>query len=67
MGVGGSRNAVVVTDAVVGRGRNWHSARRGGDSRWIRLPADVLRVGQLVVLLPLHASVLEPDLYLALG
>ena len=44
--------------------------------RWFRrgcrlsirvLPTHVLRVGQLVVLLPLHPTVLEPDLYLPLG
>jgi len=33
----------------------------------IRLSADVLGVGELVVLLVLHAPVLEPDLDLALG
>ena len=31
------------------------------------LPSHVLRVRQLVVLLPLHPTVLEPDLYLPLG
>jgi len=36
-------------------------------ARGVGLSADVLRVGQFVVLLPLHPPVLEPDLDLALG
>ncbi len=51
--------------ATAGGGRFWldNSCHAGG----IRLPADVLGVGELVVLLVLHAPVLEPDLDLALG
>ena len=54
---------------AVGRGRrcdDGHAGGRGRHSGRIGLPAHVLRVGQLVVLLPLHAPVLEPDLDLAL-
>jgi hypothetical protein len=43
----------------LGRGRR----HPGG----IRFPPDVLRVGQFVILLPLHPPVLEPDFDLALG
>ena len=38
----------------------------GGDPRGVRLSPHVLCVGQLVVLLVLHAPVLEPDLNLSL-
>jgi hypothetical protein len=51
--------------ATAGGGRFWldNSRHAGG----ICLPADVLGVGELVVLLVLHAPVLEPDLDLSLG
>jgi len=50
--------------AAAGR-RFWLDNRRHAGG--IRLSPDVLGVGELVVLLVLHASVLEPDLDLALG
>ena len=51
--------------AAAGGGRLWldNGCHAGG----VCLPADVLGVGELVVLLVLHAAVLEPDLDLSLG
>ena len=43
-----------------------HSGGRCGHSGRIGLPSDIFSVGQFVVLLPLHAPVLEPDLDLTL-
>lgn len=37
-----------------------------GDTRGVRLPTNILRVGQLVVLFPFHTSILKPDLDLPL-
>ena len=59
-GVGGGRGGVIAA----------RRARRlglddGGHAGGVRLPAHVLGVGELVVLLVLHAAVLEPDLDLA--
>jgi len=51
-------------------GRRRDDGHTGGcrrDSGRVGLPADVFSVWQFVVLLPLHASVLEPNFYLALG
>lgn len=69
------RRVVVVLPlaVVVPRRRLRPRRRRLGGLRGRRglavrvLPAHVLRVRQLVVLLPLHPTVLEPDLYLPLG
>lgn len=36
-------------------------------SGWVSFPSDVFGVGKFVVLLPFHASVLEPDFYLSFG
>lgn len=69
------RIVVVLPLAVVVAGRQFRSGGRRFRRfrrRWRCLavgilPAHVLRVWQLVVLLPLHAPVLEPDLNLPLG
>lgn len=69
--------ALLAVVAPVVPGRQFGPARRprlgrlaGGGRRLAPgpvLPPHVLRVGQLVVLLPLHPTVLEPDLDLPLG
>ena len=50
---------------VIGH-RDGHSRCRRRHSGRIRLPTDVLGVGQLVVLFPLHPPILEPNFDLAL-
>ena len=59
-GVGGGRGGVIAARRPRRLGLD-----DGGHAGGVRLPTHVLGVGELVVLLVLHAAVLEPDLDLA--
>ena len=58
------RSTAATTAAAAASCRFWldNGCHAGG----VRLSADILGVGQLVVLLVFHAAVLEPDLDLSL-